>query len=105
MNRTVLLGSTLRLYFLLGPIYSGFSSIGGGIAMIAFKAVEMRYGLEKVTEIFMVDGSGMLRRGFGDLAPKRVPREEMGNVLDSLRSAGKRLKYLDASIASAFFIP
>ena len=73
--------------------------------MIAFKAVKTICGKERVSEIFMVDGAGMLRRGFGDLAPKRVPREEIGNVLDSLRSAGNKLMYLDATVASAFFIP
>ena len=106
MNRTVLLGSTLRLYFLLVPVYYRFSSIEGGIAMIAFKAVETRYGIEKVSEIFLVSSkTGMLRRNGCQLAPTRVPKEEMGKVLDAIRASGKKLKYLDAGVAAAFMLP
>lgn len=74
--------------------------------MIAFKAVETRYGIEKVTEVFLVSSkTGMLRRNGCQLAPTRVPREEMGNVLDAVRASGKKLKFLDTRVAAAFMLP
>ncbi len=73
--------------------------------MIAFQAIETRYGVERVCEIFAVTKNGMLRRSGTDMVPTRVPVHQMDQVLNSLKAEGKRLMFLDERVATAFMLP